>query len=183
MTIFCFPLAFSAVLILGCCFCSFWGGFVFAFQRMPEKWVTFFPNFQLNLPRCDLWPWLLVLCYDTTYPELGCQLLCRQKPVPGLCFARTSKPSTLSPSISILSSWPRVSQPPVDSPHCYWTGGAKKWAQCNQPHLSLSSFASLLCSIAAFFLAKLVHRGVWELLVPVQIRAKGGLRTSAFFSL
>lgn len=91
--------------------------------------------------------------------------------------------------IPVLLTWiipaPSTS-PPADSPHCSRTGGAKTGHSITSPiYLSLSSLTarSLLCSITAFFLARLVHRGVWELLVPVQISIREGLRTSALFLL
>lgn len=143
MANFCFLLGFSAVLITWCCFHRFWGGFVFAFQRMPEKWVTFFPNFQLSLPRCDLWPLLLVLCYDTTYPELGCHL-CK-------CYAGRdqSLASVLPGQASLAHSAPPFPSCALDPEYpstFLWTSswfsalllgwGIQNWAQHNQPHLS-----------------------------------------------
>lgn len=68
---------------------------------MPEKWVTFFPNFQLNLPRCDLWPWLPVLCYDTTYPELGCQCCAgRNQSLASVLPGQASPASSVPPFLS-----------------------------------------------------------------------------------
>lgn len=89
-----------------------------------------------------------------------------------------SGPVLLTQSVSAPSA-----EPSVHSPHCSWIGGAKIGHSITSViYLRLSNFTALALLITALFLAKLVHRGVWELLVPVQISVKEGLRTSAFFS-
>lgn len=121
---------------------------------MPEKWVTFFPNFQLNLPRCDLWPFLLVLCYDTTYPELGCHLC-------NCCAGRDQSltsvlPGQISPAPSVSPFRSCALDTKHPSTFC-WTScrfstllldwGSQNWAQHNQPHLS--EFVQLHCQLPA----------------------------------